>query len=57
MVVHGEDDEVVDPLHGRMVARRARALGHAVEEHWHPGAHLWPTAADRVLAQLLRQGS
>jgi predicted esterase len=53
VVVHGERDETVDPLHGRMVARRARAGGHAVREVWHPGGHQWPDAATAEVARLL----
>lgn len=52
VVIHGEADEVVDPLHGRMVVRRARASGHTVDERWHPGAHVWPAGATQVLQQL-----
>ncbi len=53
LVVHGEDDETVDPLHGRLVARRCRAAGALVEERWHDGGHAWtPTVAAVVVGWL-----
>lgn len=41
LVVHGDADEVVDPFHGELVARRCRRNGCTVEELRHPGAHHW----------------
>jgi hypothetical protein len=53
LVVHGAQDEVVDPLHGRRVARWARRSGHEVTEVEHPGGHEWTAeVTDAVLRWL-----
>ncbi|MBM3684143.1 MAG: hypothetical protein FJW83_06330 [Actinobacteria bacterium] len=39
LVLHGEADDVVDPVHARMIERRARAAGCATTMHLHEGGH------------------
>lgn len=54
-VVHGEDDDVVDPMHGRLVARRCRALGAQVDEASHPGGHVWDDDVTALVVAWLRE--
>lgn len=41
LVVHGAQDEVVDPFHGELVARRFRRQDCNVTEAHHDGGHVW----------------
>lgn len=41
LVVHGEADDVVDPLHARRLARLASRAGANVATVWHSGGHEW----------------
>ena len=53
LVVHGETDDVVDPLHGRRLARLASRAGADVSTVWHDGGHEWtPECTEAVLAFL-----
>ena len=53
LVVHGEADDVVDPLHGRRLARVASRAGADVTTVWHDGGHEWTTpCTEAVLAFL-----
>jgi predicted esterase len=53
LIAHGHADEAVDPMYGRMAARRCRAAGCAVVEHWHDGGHEWlPSVTDALRAWL-----
>lgn len=55
LVVHGRADDVVDPFHGELVARRCRRNGCAVDEVLHDGGHAWDGAVtDAVARWLLR---
>jgi predicted esterase len=49
LIAHGEADDAVDPLYARMAARRSRAAGCAVVEHWHEGGHEWPPSVTEAL--------
>lgn len=49
LVVHGLDDDVVDPFHGELIARRLRRQGCDVTEASHPGGHVW---TDEVTARV-----
>ncbi|MFN0027405.1 MAG: alpha/beta hydrolase [Acidimicrobiales bacterium] len=41
LVISGDDDSVVDPFHGELLARRFRRRGWTVAERNHPGGHQW----------------
>lgn len=53
LVVHGEGDEAVDPMHGRLLARWCARAGATVETVTHEGGHDWtPEVHDAVVAWL-----
>jgi predicted esterase len=55
LVVHGDADEVVDPFHGDLVARRCRRNGCDVTEFHHGGGHVWDDAVTAAVAGWLRR--
>ena len=53
LVVHGTKDEVVDPFHSELVARRLRRQDCNVTQVHHDGGHVWDdSVADTVRAWL-----
>lgn len=55
LVVHGDGDEVVDPFHGDLVARRLRRQDCNVTEVRHDGGHVWDDAVAEAVRGWLRQ--
>ena len=55
LVVHGDADDVVDPFHGDLVARRCKRHGCAVTEVRHPGGHVWDDAVTSIVADWLQR--
>ena len=53
LVITGEQDTVVDPFHGELLARRFRRQGWAVVEASHPGGHWWDDAVTDLAATWL----
>ncbi len=53
LVISGEQDTVVDPFHGALLARRFRRRGWTVDEHSHPGGHQWNGAVTDLAAAWL----
>jgi len=54
-VAHGDTDEVVDPFHGDLVARRCRRNGCDVTEFHHGGGHVWDDEVTAAVADWLRR--
>jgi predicted esterase len=53
LVVHGDGDEAVDPMHGRLLARWCARVGAPVDVVSHEGGHDWtPAVHDAVVAWL-----
>jgi predicted esterase len=53
LIAHSDDDPTVDPQYARMAARRCRAAGCTVVEHWHDGGHAWPPSVTEALLGLI----
>lgn len=54
LLIHGADDEIVDPFYAETTARRAQKLGCEVDFHEVPGGHEWTTDATMLIVQWLR---
>lgn len=52
LVVHGAHDDVVDPVHARMIGRRAERAGCTTTLHLHDGGHELEAATAVVLEHL-----
>jgi len=55
LVVHGRLDDVVDPFHGELVARRLRRQDCAVDEVLHDGGHVWDDTVTAAVRQWLQR--
>ena len=55
LVVLGDADEVVDPFHGELVARRLGRCGWTVTQWHHPGGHQWHEAITAEVLGWLRR--
>ncbi|MEZ5233016.1 MAG: alpha/beta hydrolase [Acidimicrobiia bacterium] len=54
LVVHGDDDTVVDPFHAELVVRRCRRNGCTVSLQHHDGGHEWGAAVTAAVLDWLR---
>ena len=55
LVVHGSEDDVVDPLHGRRLARLASRAGAEVTTFWHEAGHAWTPECTEAVVGFLGQ--